>query len=156
MTEDHAIIDQANKLMRKRVFVASGALPPSPPPAPEPAPAGAAAVIDIDDVPLLTEIFSPPEAPAAAAEAPEPVIPQDLIDARAAELAQAQLPFQRQAMADEVAAWLDNELPQVVVRVLDGLTDQIIGRVTEEAKAVLVPRLQDALEADNIPLDDEG
>jgi hypothetical protein len=154
MTENDNIIEQANKLMRRRVFVASGAQPPQPPAAPEPASADAPAV-EVDDLPVLTEVFEPPEAPAVEAEPPEPVIPQEMIDARAAELLHAHLPFQRQAVADEVAAWLDAELPQVVMRVLDGLTDQIIGRVTEEAKAVLIPRLQDALEADNIPLESD-
>lgn len=154
MTENDNIIDQANKLMRRRVFVASGARPLAPPPAVEPAPADTTSTIELDDLPVLTEVVAPSlEVPPLEMEAPEPIIPQELIEARAAELLHAHLPFQRQAIADEVAAWLDTELPQVVVRVLDGLTDQIIGRVTEEAKAVLVPRLQDALEAENISLE---
>jgi hypothetical protein len=149
MTADNNLIDQANRLMRRRVFVASGAQPPAPPP--EPAPA-----IEIDDLPELTEVFvAEPEVAPVEVEPPEPVIPQEMVDARAMELLQAQLPFQRQAVADELAAWLDTELPQVVVRVLDGVTDQIIARVTEEARAVLVPRLQDALEPDAISLGDE-
>jgi hypothetical protein len=153
MTANDNIIDQANKLMRRRSFVASGAQPPVPTVVEAP-PASPAPTLEIDDLPVLTEVFTPPpEEPPVEVEPPEPVIPQELIDARAAELVQAHLPFQRQAVADEVAAWLDTELPQVVVRVLDGLTDQIIGRVTEEAKAMLVPRLQDVLEADNIALD---
>jgi hypothetical protein len=155
MTANDNLLDQANRLMRRRVFVASGAHAPEPPPTPAPAPADVTLALESDDLPVLTEIFTPPEEPAIEVEPPEPVIPQELIDARAAELLHAHLPFQRQAVADEVAAWLDAELPQVVMRVLDGLTDQIIGRVTEEAKAVLVPRLQDALEADNIPLESE-
>jgi hypothetical protein len=154
MATDDSLIDQANKLMRRRVFVASGALPPTP--LPEPAPTIEVPTIEIDDLPVLTEVFiAEPEVAPVEVEPPEPVIPQEMIDARAMELLQAQLPFQRQAVADELAAWLDTELPQVVVRVLDGVTDQIIARVTEEARAVLVPRLQDALEPDAISLGDE-
>jgi hypothetical protein len=156
MATDDSLIDQANKLMRRRVFVASGAQPPAPPP-PEPAPAIEPPAIEIDDLPVLTEVFVPePEVPPIEVPPPEPVIPQEAIDARAMELVQAQLPFQRQAVADELAAWLDSELPQVVMRVLDGVTDQIIGQVTAEARAALLPRLQDALETDNIALDEDG
>lgn len=160
MVTDDNLIDQANKLMRRRVFVASGAQSPAPPPpAPmivEP-PVIEPPAIESDDLPVLTEVFvPPPELPPVELEPPEPLIPQEMIDARAMELLQAQLPFQRQAVADELAEWLDTELPQVVMRVLDGVTDQIISQVTEEARAVLVPRMKDALEADNISLDADG
>ena len=155
MVTDDSLIDQANKLMRRRVFVASGAQSPAPPP---PAPIVVEPpAIEIDDLPVLTEVFvPPPELPPVEIEPSEPLIPQEMIDARAMELLQAQLPFQRQAVADELAEWLDTELPQVVMRVLDGVTDQIISQVTEEARAVLVPRMKDALEADNISLDADG
>ena len=155
MATDDSLIDQANKLMRRRVFVASGAQPPAPPP-PEPSPPIEPPAAEIDDLPVLTEVFVPePQLPPVEVPPPEPVIPQETIDARAKELLQAQLPFQRQAVAHELAAWLDTELPQVVLRVLDGVTDQIVGQVTAEARAALLPRLQDALETDNIALDED-
>jgi len=154
MAANDNLIDQANRLMRRRVFVASGAQPPSPPaPVAEPAPPA-----EFDDLPVLTEVFAPvSEAPAIAPEPvapPEPVIPQEAIDARAAEMLAARLPFQRQAVADELATWLDKELPLIVMRILDGVTDQIIGQITAEAKAALLPRLHDSLEADDIAIDD--
>jgi len=148
MTANDDIIDHANKLMRRRVFVASGAQPPSPPPVVEPP-----TPVDTDDLPVLTEIVNE-EAPAVAAEPVEPVIPQTAIDARAAEMLAARLPFQRQAMADELTAWLDRELPQVVMHVVDGLTDRLVEHVTEAAKAALLPKLQDALDAEEIHIGD--
>jgi hypothetical protein len=152
MAENDNLIEKANTLMRRRVFVAGGArspVPTTPPVVETPA-------VENEDLPVLTEVFvPPPEMPPIEVEPPEPVIPQETIDARAVELLQAQLPFQRQALADELAAWLDNELPQVVTRVLDGVTDQIIGQVTEAARAALLPRLQDVLEADTISLGED-
>jgi hypothetical protein len=37
-------------------------------------------------------------------------------------------------------------MPQVVLRVLDGVADQMIGHLGEQARAVLLPRLLAALE----------
>jgi hypothetical protein len=185
MADNDNLVSKAEPPARRRMFVARGAQPPepsiapSPPPPPPPVPAPEP---EFEDIPLLTEVFvtsvdtpmavaeSPappeppePEVPPAPPEPPPPPpppeppeIPQEMIDARALELLQAQLPFQRQAVADELAGWLDTELPQVVMHVIDGVTDQLIAKITEEARAALLPRLQEALEADNISLDDES
>lgn len=137
--------DQANPL--RRVFVAGVAGGARPSQAEAPAPS-----VD-DDLPVLTDVVAVATASAPAAlDAVAPVepaaapLPPDRVEALARELLFARLPMQRQALADELAAWLDDQLPQAVLRVLDGVTDRIIAQVTEEARDSLLPRLQVALE----------
>ena len=77
--------------------------------------------IDHDDIPVLTEVVQAAGAPAV-----------DL-----AEL--------RNAIAFEMEAWLDEELPKHVLRVLDGLTDQLIIQLSLQARAGLLPKLQNLL-----------
>lgn len=140
MSDRNDVLQQANQLMqRHRSFVAGGARSPVPLPASE-----------IDDLPVLTEVVDNP----AVAPLPElepvaitqPEIAPERIEALARELLFERLPVQRQALADELAMWLDRELPQVVMRVLDGVTDHLIAQVTAEARAALLPRMQSALE----------
>lgn len=120
MADGDELLEKADALMRRRVFVA-GAEPPAEPAAPEE-----------EDVPVLTEVVAADE-PAAVSEA---AVPSD-----AAAL--------RSALAFELESWLDEELPQHVMRVLDGLTDQLIIQISLKARADLLPRLQRVLEAKN-------
>lgn len=141
MADHDDILHQADRLMKRhRVFVAAGAKAPEP----------EAAAADSEELPVLTEVVE--ENPAAV----PPVLAPDRIEALARELLFDRLPVQRQAIADELAAWLDGELPQVVMRVLDGLTDQLVAQVTLEARAALLPRLQAAIEAEAPPADIGG
>jgi hypothetical protein len=48
----------------------------------------------------------------------------------------------KSALAFELETWLDQELPQHVLRVLDGITDQLIIQLSLKARAELLPRLQ--------------
>ena len=52
----------------------------------------------------------------------------------------------RAALARELEAWLDEKLPDAVLRVLDGLSDQLIAQVAAQARLELLPRLKNALE----------
>lgn len=146
MSRDDSLIDKADTLIqRRRVFVAGGVR------SLRPAPGEEVPAVRNGDLPVLTDVVVPlSELPPA----PQPTIPQEQIDARAMELLQARLPLHRQAVADELLAWLDTELPQVVMRVLDGVTDQIIAQVTEDARAALLPRIRDALEATGSSIDE--
>lgn len=143
MTMDHDVADQADKLMRRhRIFVAG---------APRPTPVTQQTA---DDLPVLTDMIvaSDDEAEQSASVGRiEPIIAPDRIEAMAREMLFERLPTQRQAVAEELSAWLDHELPLVVMRVLDGLTDQLVAQVTAEARAALLPRLQMALEAESQP-----
>jgi hypothetical protein len=141
MADSDDILSQADRLMKRhRVFVAAGARAPEP----------ERAATESEELPVLTEVVEGSTAPAPALLAPE------RIEAMARELLFDRLPVQRQAIADELAAWLDDELPQVVMRVLDGITDQLVTQVTLEARAALLPRLQAAIEAEAPPADVSG
>lgn len=120
MADGDELLQKADALMRRRTFVA-GAV------AEEPAAAPAAP----DDVPVLTDVVEPDAGlqPEAADAPPEKI---------------ASL---RNSLAFELETWLDEELPQHVMRVLDGLTDQLIIQLSLKARADLLPRLQAILEA---------
>ncbi|MDP1733796.1 MAG: hypothetical protein Q8L44_05465 [Sulfuritalea sp.] len=74
-----------------------------------------------DDLPILTDIVTEHEA--ALATAP-PHMQQHL-----------------DALREELSRWLDQELPQAVLKVTDGLADQLMGELTDQAEKNLLPRL---------------
>lgn len=45
------------------------------------------------------------------------------------------------ALREELSLWLDQELPQAVLKVTDGLADQLMGELTHQAEKKLLPRL---------------
>ncbi len=115
---------KADALMRRtRSYVAS----PPPPPAETEVAIGEArpeTLIDSsidDDVPILTEIVTDGEA--ALATAP-PHMQEHLA-----------------ALREELALWLEQELPHAVLKVTDGLADQLMGELTHQAEKNLLPRL---------------
>lgn len=140
------ILGQADRLMRRhRVFLAGSQA--SVAAAPEPA----------DDLPVLTDMVAAPEAEAALA-APGPAVPAATIEERAQVLAHEfmleRLAAQRQTIEKEVIAWLDTELPHIVMYVVDGLTDQLVAQVTAAVRLELLPKLQLAVEAESQPSQD--
>ena len=88
-------------------------------PIPEPAPPD-------DDLPVLTDIVT--DRDAALATAPPHM--QEHLD----------------ALREELSRWLDEELPHAVLKVTDGLADQLMGELTEQAEKNLLPRLMARLE----------
>jgi len=74
-----------------------------------------------DDLPVLTHIVTEHEA--ALATAP-PHMQQHL-----------------DALREELSRWLDQELPEAVLKVTDGLADQLMGELTDQAEKKLLPRL---------------
>lgn len=74
-----------------------------------------------DDLPVLTDIVTEQEA--ALATAP-PHMQQHL-----------------DALREELSRWLEQELPQAVLKVTDGLADQLMGELTHQAERNLLPRL---------------
>ena len=114
--EEDDLLQKADALMRRhRVFVAGAAEPVK-----EVADSGS------DDIPVLTEIVGDDMVPEAAHAAVD-------------------LAKLRNALAFELDTWLDEELPQHVMRVLDGITDQLIIQLSLKARSDLLPRLQAAL-----------
>lgn len=84
------------------------------------APAAQVTLVD-EDLPTLTEIVTEHEAALATA----PPHMQQHLDALRAELSR----------------WLDQELPYAVLKVTDGLADQLMGELTHQAEKNLLPRL---------------
>jgi hypothetical protein len=94
-----------------------------------------------------------PPAPAAnvsrpADESPGPVeedvpVLTERVEADAAGLATAPPHMQAQldALREEVGRWLEQELPQAVLKITDGLADQLVGELTHQAERNLLPRL---------------
>lgn len=74
-----------------------------------------------DDLPVLTDIVTDHEA--ALATAPP------------------HLQLHLDALREELSLWLDQELPQAVLKVTDGLADQLMGELTHQAETKLLPRL---------------
>jgi hypothetical protein len=74
-----------------------------------------------DDLPVLTDIVTEQEA--ALATAP-PHMQQHL-----------------DALREELSRWLVQELPHAVLKVTDGLADQLMGELTHQAEKKLLPRL---------------
>ena len=54
-------------------------------------------------------------------------------------------------IAREMGDWLDENLPQVVMHALDGITDRLIAQIHESAHSDLLPRLQRTLSEDKEP-----
>ena len=116
MADNDDVMNKADALMRRHRVFVAGA-------AADETAAGA------DDVPTLTEVVDPHQMSAAA-----PV--QASIDV-------AKL---NSALAFELDTWLDEELPRHVMRVLDGVTDQLIGQLSLQARSELLPRLQQLID----------
>jgi hypothetical protein len=140
------VIDKADSLMRRhRAFVA-GDMPAAAIPqesvlsgvAPAPTFQNAA---EPEDLPLLTEVVTSIEEAALPAPASD-------IETLLRERLAAALPQQRELLRRELALWLDEQLPQLVMRVLDGVTDQLVAQINTQARMTLLPKLQTALEAD--------
>jgi uncharacterized FlaG/YvyC family protein len=146
LADDRDILDQADRLMRRhRVFVAGSQA--SVPGAPEP----------LDDLPVLTDMVAAPEVEAVAVPNAA-AISTEAIEQRAQVLAHEflleRLSAQRDTIEKEVVAWLDTELPHIVMYVVDGLTDQLVAQVTAAVRLELLPKLQLAVEAESQPSQD--
>ena len=140
------VIDKADSLMRRhRAFVAGESPAAAVPPAPTFAPPPEQAPVP-EDLPVLTEIVADDDevtlATASAAADIEALLRERLA---------AALPQQRELLRRELAQWLDEQLPQLVMRVLDGVTDQLVAQINTQARMTLLPKLQAVLEADSEP-----
>ena len=50
------------------------------------------------------------------------------------------------ALREELSLWLEQELPHAVLKVTDGLADQLMGELTHQAEMNLLPRLMARLD----------
>ncbi|MCF8150127.1 MAG: hypothetical protein K9K30_06820 [Burkholderiaceae bacterium] len=83
-----------------------------------------------------------PDVMQAAAEEDLPIL-TDIVTEDEAALATAPPHMQRHldALREELSRWLDQELPQAVLKVTDGLADQLMGELTHQAEKNLLPRM---------------
>ena len=95
---------------------------------------------------------SPGPAAAPPAEDDLPVL-TDIVTEREAALATAPPHMQQHldALREELTRWLEQELPHAVLKVTDGLADQLMGELTEQAEKKLLPRLIARLDGTGTP-----
>jgi hypothetical protein len=105
------VLRKADALIRRTRVFVAGSPPPEAVQNPPPE----------DDLPVLTDIVTEQEA--ALATAP-PHMQQHL-----------------DALREELSRWLEQELPQAVLKVTDGLADQLMGELTHQAEKKLLPSL---------------
>jgi len=150
------LLDQADALMRRRSFVAgakSGQAESD----------GSNRVTDesaMEDVPVLTDVVGDVGGDdSSAGPAVTPADEGGALDLQSGaalafeqELRKRldQLLIERQGLlAREVETWLDEQMPQLVIRAMDGITDHLVSLLSNRAKDELLPRLEAALK----PLD---
>jgi hypothetical protein len=118
MQEDDTdeILGQADALIRRHRVFASG---------------DAASPIPDDDIPVLTEIVNDAQ------------LKNGFVNQLENSFATAPVHVQQHldALREELTRWLNNELPQTVLKVTDGLADQLMAELTHQAEQKLLPRL---------------
>jgi len=146
------LLDQADALMRRRVFVAGAnsepAAPGEPPQAAEPIESAAESALEA--VPVLTEVVDAQDIqmhpedsghlkPEASLATPTEIGTSQHLN---------QLLLERQAvLSREIETWLDEQLPQLVIRAMDGITDHLVALLANRARDDLLPRLEAAMQA---------
>lgn len=136
------LFDQADALMRRRrVFVAGKAATDTG--------SDARADAGADDVPVLTEaveLAPPPPEPDLEAMA-QALLPGLLEEQR--QVLMQEFEQRRKVLMQEIETWLDEQLPQLVIRAMDGITDHLVTVLTLNARENLLPRLDAMLRADD-------
>ena len=121
------LLAQADALMRRhRVFLADSAKTSANLATP-PAIAEQSEVVAEDDLPVLTEVV------ALHGEAYS-LGPNSVAQERIA---------QQLRLEASLSKWLDEELPQTVLRVVDGFSDRLIAELVSQARKDLLPMLMD-------------
>lgn len=103
----------------------------------DPLPMSSPQIEPVDDIPLLTEVVTNENKPALAIPA-EAGATKSLRDIDA-------------DIARELDIWLDENLPQVVMYVMDGITDKLIRQIHESVREDMLPRLRRALDGNAEP-----
>lgn len=149
----NSLLDQADALMRRRVFVAGANSEPAAPDESVQAiePIESAATSTLEDVPVLTDVVNAKVAQEIQSHAEDTVYlqPEAIVAGQMetdASLLFNQLLMERQAiLAREIETWLDEQLPQLVIRAMDGITDHLVALLSNRARDELLPRLEAAL-----------
>lgn len=117
----HRVLAQADALMRRhRVFIAGGNAA---------AEAAENPAQQEDDIPVLTEVVAEAVAESSPNEPPSAVPVQELLDS------------QREKIERTIEQWMDEKLPEEVLRIMDGISDQLIGSLVTRMRNELIPQL---------------
>ena len=137
------LLDQADALMRRRSFVV-GTQQDDADAVDDPGDDSAA-----EDLPILTDVVtdqilakeSLTRGEKACTLAAGTLVTPEF--ERALRERVAQLLVERQVLlAQEIEAWLDEQMPQLVIRAMDGITDHLVALLANRAKDELLPRLE--------------
>lgn len=142
------LLDQADALMRRRSFVAGTKTGYAGSGEPIATVADAA----LEDVPLLTDVVDdddvlqhahPQEVDAGSRESEDSLALR--IEQAVRQRLNQVLANRQNVLAQEIEAWLDEQMPQLVIRAMDGITDHLVALLANRAKDDLLPRLEAAL-----------
>jgi cell pole-organizing protein PopZ len=98
-----------------------------------------------DDVPVLTEIVNADaRARTEAATDKGAQLDEAMVESMVRERLQQVLPTLRRQVAHELDAWFDEQLPKIVMSLLDGFTDRLVGQISAQARGDLMTWLQTA------------
>jgi DNA-binding transcriptional regulator YbjK len=130
MNESDPLLQKADALMQRHRSIASNTM----------------ATSAADDVPVLTEIVTGERRPAERGTAPDSAAELDevMIEALVRERLDKVLPALRRQVAHELDAWFDEQLPKIVMSLLDGFTDRLVGQISAQARGDLMTWLQTA------------
>ena len=141
------LLEQADALMRRRSFVAGSKLEQTD------AEARGAYGNDnaLEDVPLLTDVVSDDALPATVSESGFSLGHAKPISEPSSRKQFDQLLADRQSLlTQEIEAWLDEQMPQLVIRAMDGITDHLVALLANRVKDELLPRLECALKPPDV------
>ena len=114
------LLSKADEFLRRRERIGTGLIVGQP---------RADTPNESDDIPLLTDVVS------------QAAIAVYFASAKSRNNIKAEI-------SREMAAWLDENLPQVVVHALDGISDRLIAQIHENVRTDLLPRLERAINDD--------
>lgn len=130
------LLDKADALMHRRSFVAGSKT------ATAEESSEISDEVDAEDFPLLTEVVDErrhltPQPNDATAWPADTAVREQL----------KQLLIERHMLlANEIEIWLDEQMPQLVIRAMDGITDHLVALLANRARDELLPRLEAAMQ----------
>jgi hypothetical protein len=136
------LLDKADALMHRRNFVADAKTVEEP--------LETADEVYAEDFPLLTEVVAEgqdlsPQPQDATAPSASSLFTQQL-EAAVREQLNRLLEERQTQLANEIETWLDEQMPQLVIRAMDGITDHLVALLANRTRDELLPRLEAAMQ----------
>lgn len=158
------LLDKADALMRRRNIAPGGntaatapgpaaatPLPVQSAPAPLTQPtekheplAALSAELPDEDFPVLTEVVEGSDAaPSSSDAAPHSADLALQIEATVRERLDHLLKERQAHLSQEIESWLDEQMPQLVIRAMDGITDHLVALLASRVRDELLARLEE-------------